>query len=250
MAVALPDDLPLVEEADIVPDFHNRVQVVGIHYRGNAQLLGKRTDKVVDNDGRFRVKSGIGLVTEQKGRIQGYGSCDSDPFLHSAGELVRVFVLAVLDIDLVQKISGTLFLLGLAPVCKEIHREHHVAEDGAEIEKGAALEKHSDLLVKHLLLLPVHPCHLPVTVPYLAGIRLDQAGNDVHQYRLAGAARPDEHIALPRLEIHIYIFQDRFLPETLPDILHSDHILFFSKSIIYDILPLSSRLSNLLLLSS
>ena len=205
---------------------------------------------MVDYNGRFRIKSGIGLITEQKGRIQGYGSCDSDPFLHSAGEFVRIFVLAVLDIDLVQKISGALLLLGLAPVGKEVHREHNVAQDGAEIEKGAALEKHSDLLVKHLLLLPGHSCHLPVTVPYLAGIRLDQAGNDVHQYRLAGTARPDEHIAFPRLEIHIYIFQDRFLPETLPDILHSDHILFILKSIIYDILPLSSRLSNLLLLSS
>ena len=40
MPVTLPDDVSLVEETDIVSDFHYGVHVMRVHYRGDTELLG------------------------------------------------------------------------------------------------------------------------------------------------------------------------------------------------------------------
>jgi hypothetical protein len=56
----------------------------------------------------------------------------------------------------------------------------------------------------------------------LAAIRLDLAGKDLEERRLAGAVASDQREPVPLADIHLDVFEQRLAPEALRDVLKAE----------------------------
>ena len=139
-----------------------------IHHRSDSELLGNRADELIYHNGCFRIKSRVRFVTEQIGRIQGDGSCNTYTLLHTSGQFIRILVFRIFYIDLIQKVSCSFLFFGLRPVGEEVHREHDIPENSTEIKQRASLEQNADFLVKKFLFQRGHAYKLLIIIPYLS----------------------------------------------------------------------------------
>jgi hypothetical protein len=92
MAVALPKHLTFVKKSYLIANFKNGVYVVGIDYCRHIELLRQVVDELVDQNGSIRIKSGVGLITKKIGWVESNRPGNTYTLLHTAAELVRIFL--------------------------------------------------------------------------------------------------------------------------------------------------------------
>ena len=208
MTVTLPYHFSLIYETDPVPYLKDGVHVVGVDHRGHVEFPGKVADEAVDKDGGIWVQTGIRLIAEKEGRIEGNGPGYADTFLHSATELIGVFVVRPYDVDLFKTILCPFFALCIGPVRKEFHREHHIFKHCSEVEQGAPLEQYADVLPEGHAFLIAHFRHLPLPVYDFSAVRGHQTHEIFQQDRLSRSAGTYYHVAFAGLVLDIDVFQD------------------------------------------
>ena len=205
--VALPYERSLMYESDPVADFEDRVHVVRVHDGRHVELLCQVVDEPVDEDGGIWVKAGVRFVAEEVFGVQGYRTCDSDALLHSAAELIRVFVVRTDDVYLFKTVLSSFAPLGRRPVGEEFHREHHVFYYCRKVEERAALEQDSDLLSECLLFLITHCRQFSVSVGDVSAVRFHQADEVLQQHGLSRAAGTYDHVAFSGFILYRYVLQ-------------------------------------------
>ena len=67
MAVSPPGNFTGMEQDDIVAYFHNGVHIVGVDNGSDIVVLGDIADQFINDEGRFGVKAGVGLVAKKVG---------------------------------------------------------------------------------------------------------------------------------------------------------------------------------------
>ena len=63
VAAAFPLLVPLVDKNDFVANLHHGVHIVGVDDGGDIVFDGDFFDKIVDDNGRYGVETGIRLIT-------------------------------------------------------------------------------------------------------------------------------------------------------------------------------------------
>ena len=216
MSVTCPRYCSPVYETDVVSCLKHGIHIVSVDDSGHVEFLRQFADEFVDKDGCVRIETGVGLIAEKIFRAQGNGSGDADALLHAAGELGRIFAVAVLDIHLVEAEAGPFDFLRLVPGGEEIQREHHIFQHGGEIEQGAALEKYAYVLMEDLPALIIHGNKTFPIVEDISPVRAHKPYEVLQKHGLAAAAFAYYHIALSAAEHSAHVVQhgltvERFL---------------------------------------
>src|SRR5262245_10457599 len=123
------------------------------------------------------------LVHENDVGVHRKGSRESHALPHSAGQLVRIAMLEPGEADLDDPAPRRL-LARLPRRAAQLQAERHVPEHGRPRQQGEVLEDERPLRARSL--------DAPSPDTDLAGGRLDQAGDDLQERRLAAPARAQE----------------------------------------------------------
>ena len=121
-------------------------------------------------------------------------------------------------------------LLSPAPGGKEVHRKHYVLYNSREVEKGAVLEKHADVLPEMLLLRIRQAGNVLSVEGHRTAVLLHQADKYLQKDSLAGAACPDYHVAQSLPVLYGNILKDMDVTEALVKMFYSDHTPFSKAS--------------------
>lgn len=225
MAVAGPLYGSAVYEAYMVPYLQHGIHVVGVYDGCHIEFPGKIADKLVYEYGCIWIKAGVGLIAEEILGTESNRPGNTHTFLHAAGKLGRIFVVAADYVHFFEAEAGTFPLLGLGPISEEVHREHDVLYDRGEIEQGASLEKHANVLVQGLASLLIHCNKAVAVIEYVSSVRAHKAYEILEKHSLSATAHSYDHVALAVAEGGIDIVQYRSACETLDKTLDFYHRL-------------------------
>ena len=149
------------------------------------------------------------LVGEEHPRPVDQRSGDGHALLLAAGKLRRLVVDAVRQADLLEHLGCALSLLLLGEVLLGIGQRHQdVLQRRRARQQVEALEDETDYPVAQPgPLLGGEPGYLPAVQPVLAGSRVVQATEDVHQRAFAGAARAHQRTSSPASNVQRHAFE-------------------------------------------
>src|SRR5207253_10065956 len=83
---ALVDDLPTVQQDDVIADVEARFDVVADHDAGRVVLPLDLLDQIAEQGGPHRVEARVGLIEEQQLRLQHARPGEAGALAHAAGE--------------------------------------------------------------------------------------------------------------------------------------------------------------------
>lgn len=223
MLVAPPRNLPFVQQDDIVTDAHDRIHVVGIDDGRDIVFNGDIADELVDHDRSLGVEARVGLITEQVGGLQHDRTGNAYPLLHTTTDFGGVPVIGTRQID---PLEAKIYAIELFLSCffgKHIQRETDILFDRHRIEQSRGLKKHAHLHTHTTHILAVELKKVDIVVKYLPGGRLEEAHQQLEQYRLAGAGAADDKIGMPAEKLSRNTLEDLLLVELFAYVYSSDH---------------------------
>src|SRR6187402_1366356 len=180
------DDLPVLQ-GDQPVGVGGGDRVVGDHHHRLAELVHRLAQQPQDVGARLRVEVAGRLVGEDDRLLADQRPGDGDALLLAAGELGGAVGAAVLEADGADQLVDPL-LVGLAAGDRE--RQHQVLLGGEDREQVEELEDEAELVAAQLgQLAVVEAGDVNAVELDPAGGWLVEAGEDVHQGRLAGARR-------------------------------------------------------------
>ena len=197
---ALPGGVAFVNEKDVLADAHHGVHVVGVDDGGGIELLRDVVDEFVDDERRFGVKSGIGLVTEEVLGVEGNGAGNGHALLHTAGYFAGIFRCSIAEVDAIQTELGTADAILITVGGEHIKGEHDVFQHGHGVEQRRALENHAHLAAEQGALALGHAHEAAPVVEHIALGRLEEADDVFYQNGLAGTALADDEVGLSAVE--------------------------------------------------
>jgi hypothetical protein len=176
------------------------------HHRGDAEVVRRPLDHLVDVLGRHRIEAGRRLVVEQDLRPVNQRAGQPHPLALPAGELGRELLLDpthVLEVEPLQQIAHPLHHLGLRQLVAFEQREGDVLDHVHRVEQRGVLEHHSVLAPQlgHLEVVERH--HVDAVDPDLPGIRLEQPHEVLHQHRLPLPRAADDDVGLAALDVEV-----------------------------------------------
>ena len=183
---AAGDDLAAVDDGDRVGQFVGLLEVLGRQQQGRA-LADQAADDLPHPEAAARVEPGRGLVEEQQPRPADQGAAQVEPAPHAAGVGLDDPVAGVGQLELVEQLLRPLLGLGLRELVEPAEHDQ-VLPAGQVLVDGRVLAGESDDLPKLLGLLD----HVEARDGGMAGVRLQERGEDPDAGRLAGAVRAEQ----------------------------------------------------------
>ena len=223
LAAAAPGEVPFVDEGDGFADDDDGVEVVGVNDGGDAELVGDVGQQLVDGEGSFGVKAGVGLVTEQIARIAGDGARNGGALLHTAAQLAWVQLVDLGQFHALQTEVHPLVFLLVAHTGEHIQREAHILFDGHRVEQRGALEHHSHLGAQLALVGVGEAVEVAIVIEHLALFGGEEPHQTLHHHRLAGSRPPDDEVYLALFKLGVDVVKDLLLPKIFRYILEFYH---------------------------
>src|SRR5919197_1327489 len=186
------------QEQDAVGD-RRRVRVVGDHDRGLAEAVDEVAHEREDLGAGGRVEVAGRLVGEHDRRPRGEGAGDGHALLLPAGHLARTVLAALGQPDLGDQLVVPAWL-GLA--AGDLERQEDVLLRREHRQQVEELEDEADVIAPQRGQPGVVEAgHLGIADPHLPTVGLVEAGEDVHERRLARARRAHDGGQPPGLDL-------------------------------------------------
>ena len=187
---ALLDDVAAVHEDDAVCNFTGEADLVGDDDHRHAirgQLLHNR-QYLADH---FRVEGRGRLIEEHDVRLHAQCTRNRDTLLLSTGELGRIGLRLLGEVDTSKHLHRALLRLRLTALLQLHRRQHKIMQDIHIIEEIEMLEHHTDVLADlihiHLFVGDVDTIHMDLSGGHI--LELVQAAK---KGRLTGAGRAED----------------------------------------------------------
>ena len=196
------DDLAVAHDEDPVTELERLGEVVGDEDHRLADLFVEPDDLVLHVAADQRVERRERLVEHQDRGVAGQCPGEADALLHATGELVGEVVLVAGQADQVDHLLGPVAPLSLA-LAPHLEAERHVVDHLAVGQQAEVLEDHRHLAPPGVEQRGVAHAGDVVAIQLDRALgRLDQAGQQADQRRLAraGQAHDHEHLAGRDLE--------------------------------------------------
>ena len=215
---------PPAHHIDRVGEKDGLAQVVRHQHAGEALLQPQRLHDAPQLLAREGVERAERLVEHQELGLVDQRPAQVRALLHAARELPGILVGKIGETDRLQQLHGALHVLGAMAAeaalvrLDHLHGQEDVVHRRAPRHQGRILERHADALDRTR--------HLGAVDPHLAARGRQQAGDQLHDSRLAAARRPDDgdELALVDAERGIGKGQGRVLAQPVgqADVLEID----------------------------
>ncbi len=139
------------------------------------------------------------LVEQQHVGIDDEGAGEADALPHAAGQLLGIGRFEPVEADEIDRLEGAVAPLAARHALR-LEAELDIAEHGEPREQGEALEHHGDAVRRAVHVLPA--------IEHLPAARLDEAGEDAQERRLARARLAEHRDDLAFLEAEIDVVEN------------------------------------------
>ena len=137
-------DRAVVDHHDLVGDLHRLLLVVGDEHRGDVHLVVQPAQPVAQLLADLRVERAERLVEQQHLRLDGERTGQRHALALAAGQLRRVAVGELLQVDELEQLVDPRLDLRLRPLA-DLQAERDVAAHGHVLERRVVLEHEADV---------------------------------------------------------------------------------------------------------
>ena len=186
--------------------------IVGHVDEGDAEVFLKRLELQLHLLAQLQIQRAQRLIQQEKLRVVGERSCDGDALLLAAGELVRLPLSHLSELDQLQHGIHLFTDLRLAETFFD-QTEGHVVEDVHVREEGIVLKDRVDVpLIRRQIR------HVPALQLHGSFRRRLEPGDDAQGGRLSAAGRPQEGQKLSLIDRQVGRLENLYAVKILCDV--------------------------------